>query len=121
MKSDWKIWSHLHQGLILLFSFSIYIIRLLINRVFFSEAHELCIVKNKTGRWNRASVLQKKSDAYLVMYIDYGNIDDDVTIDRIRELTEEFFFPCLTIRCYIDGTLLFFDVWMKFSYMVNSL
>lgn len=82
----------------------------LLNLLFLFRDEEMCIVKSSTDdRWYRASALQKKDDnTYMIMYLDYGNIENDIPISRIRELSNEFAFPCLTVSCYIEGTLEFF-------------
>lgn len=64
----------------------------------------MCLAQSlDDGRWYRASSQSKIGEnTYNLMYIDYGNMEN-VTVDRIRAMNEEFFFPCITALCFIDG------------------
>lgn len=65
---------------------------------------ETCLAKSADdGRWYRAYSQGKIDDnTYNLLYLDYGNMEA-VPIDRIREMREEFFFPSITLHCFIDG------------------
>lgn len=65
---------------------------------------ESCLAQlEEDKRWYRASTQNKVSgDAYNLLYIDYGNMEE-VPADRIREMRQEFIFPCITVMCFIDG------------------
>lgn len=62
----------------------------------------MCLAQSGDGRWYRASSQGKDGDSYQLLYLDYGNMEL-VHSDKIREMREEFIFPCLTSLCYIDG------------------
>lgn len=65
---------------------------------------ETCLAQSaEDQRWYRANTQNKVDDStYNVLYIDYGNMEN-VKVDRIREMKEEFSFPCITAICFIDG------------------
>ncbi|XP_031621641.1 tudor domain-containing protein 1-like [Contarinia nasturtii] len=66
--------------------------------------HEVCLAKClEDDRWYRAISQSKTSEGkYNLLYIDYGSMET-VQKERIRELEEAYFFPCITSLCFIDG------------------
>lgn len=67
---------------------------------------ETCLAQSSDMRWYRANSHEKIDEkTYNLMYMDYGNMEQ-VPCDRIREMQEEFFFPCTTLLCVIDGKLI---------------
>lgn len=72
----------------------------------FSDA-ETCLAQSLDDkRWYRACSHSKIDDkTYNLIYIDYGNMEK-VSCERIRGMQEEFFFPCITTLCCIDGKLI---------------
>lgn len=78
----------------------------LIDKLLFihSSDNELCLAQSlEDKRWYRASAQEKvDQNTYKLMYIDYGNMES-VPADRIREMTEEHAFPCITVLCFLDG------------------
>lgn len=70
----------------------------------FDRNGETCLAQAaEDQRWYRANTQNKVDDnTYNVLYIDYGNMEN-VTFDRIREMKQEFSFPCITAICFIDG------------------
>lgn len=70
---------------------------------FFSDG-ETCLAQSADDqRWYRATAQNKQADGtYNLIYLDYGNMEA-VPSERIREMKEDFFFPCITSLCFIDG------------------
>lgn len=73
------------------------------TRLYFSDS-ETCLAQSmEDGRWYRANVQQKiDQNTYQLMYIDYGNMET-LTVDRIREMSEDDAIPCITALCFLDG------------------
>lgn len=71
--------------------------------IFFRDG-EVCLAKClEDDRWYRATSQQKVDDeSRRLLYNDYGNMEV-VPCNRIRELEDEFFFPCITSLCYFEG------------------
>ncbi|XP_076766706.1 tudor domain-containing protein qin [Xylocopa sonorina] len=65
----------------------------------------LYIVQSKTGTWYRARVTERKShskcgETYSVTFIDYGMKEEDVPLQRIRNILPQLaIFPALALRC----------------------
>lgn len=74
-----------------------------ILHMFTHSVGEMCLAKSGDGRWYRAcSQGNDYGNSYQLIYLDYGNIET-VHSSNIREIREDFMFPCLTLMCCIDG------------------
>lgn len=87
---------------------------LIISSFAFDRNGECCLVQLlEDRRWYRASTQNKATDdTYSMLYIDYGNMEE-VPSDRIREMRQEFKFPCVTNMCFIDGKP---NCWRQFTF-----
>lgn len=73
---------------------------------FSSELGMACVVRSaEDQRWYRALFMQQTDkDMCEVAYFDYGNMET-VNVSEIREIDEKLRFPCITVSCYIDGSV----------------
>ncbi|CAL7940130.1 unnamed protein product [Xylocopa violacea] len=65
----------------------------------------LYLVQSKTGTWYRARVIGRKAypkyvEKYSVIFIDYGMKEEDIPLQRIRNILPQLaIFPALALRC----------------------